>query len=440
MEQRHRVVIVGGGFGGLACARALRNCPVEVVLIDRENHHLFQPLLYQVATGELSPANIAAPLRAILRKQTDCLTLMGEVVGIDPVRRKVLLKGSEVPYETLVLAAGARHSYFGNDHWEQYAPGLKTIQQATQIRARILYAFEAAEAEEFTERRQEWLTFVIVGAGPTGVELAGALSEISRHMLKHDFRRIRPESARILLVEASPRPLAMYPESLSQKALCDLQKLGIEVRTATRVTEIEEGRVRLAHGDHEEWLGTRTVIWAAGVAGSPLGKQLAEATGAELDRVGRLLVQPDLTLPNHPEIFVIGDMAHCLTPEGNPLPGLAPVAMQQGNYVARLIRKRLQPASTAVVPPFRYRDRGSMAVIGRYRAVALVGKRRLSGLSAWLVWLFIHLMEITQFRNRLLVLMQWGWTYFTHDRSARLITGTENLPPERQENGRPADE
>lgn len=430
MEMPHRIVVVGGGFAGLTCVRNFRKSSAEVVLIDRNNYHLFQPLLYQVATGELSPANIASPLRSIVRRQKNCMVLLGEVTGFDPAQRKIHLADGQVPYDTLVVAAGAKHSYFGNDQWEPFAPGLKTIEQATDIRRRVLYAFEAAESEEYSERRSAWLTFVIVGGGPTGVELSGALSEISHHMMKHDFRRIKPEETRIILVEGGQHVLSMYPESLCERARRDLEKLSVEVRTGCMVTSITPTQVTMKCGDQEETIDTRTVIWGAGVAASTLGRKLAEATEAETDRVGRVVVQPDLSLTGYPEIFVIGDLAHCKDEEGRPLPGLAPVAMQQGEYVAKLVDRRIRKKQTETPEPFRYRDRGSMAVIGRYSAIAKVGSWKLSGLIAWLMWLFLHLMEITQFRNRLLVLTQWGWTYMTHDRAARLITGhrTQNDP------------
>lgn len=423
--QRHRVVIVGGGFAGLACARQLRKLPVDVTLIDRHNYHLFQPLLYQVATGELSPANIASPLRAVLRRQKNCLILMGEVIGINLDCQEVVLESSApVAYDTLIIAAGANHSYFGNDHWEKVAPGLKTIEQATEIRRRILYAFEAAELEEDPVKRAEWLTFAIVGSGPTGVELAGALSEIAHHMLTHDFRRINPDDATIYLLEAAPQVLGMYPAELSEWAKKKLQSLAITVKTGAMVTDITDQQVTLKLGDQTETLPTRTVLWAAGVAASPLGKTLSESTGVELDRAGRVQVEADLSIASHPNIFVLGDLAHCKTPEGKPLPGLAPVAMQQGSYVAKLLGKRLRNPQSAPPAPFRYNDRGSMAVIGRYSAIGLVSGKQVKGFTAWFLWIFVHLMYVAQFRNRFLVLIQWGWTFLTHDRAARLITDT----------------
>lgn len=418
-----RVVIVGGGFGGLRAARSLRKANVQVTLVDRRNHHLFQPLLYQVATGDLSPANIASPLRYLLRTQKNCATLLAEVVDFDVVNRRVILADGELPYDYLVLAAGATHSYFGNDQWEQYAPGLKTIEGATEIRSRILRAFEAAERETDAAARAAWLTFVIVGAGPTGTELAGALSEISHHTLKHDFRSIDPSEARVMLVEGSPRPLNVYPEPLANKAAKALRDLYVELRVNTMVTNIGEGFVVLKADGHEERVEARTVIWAAGVAASPLAKKLALATGASTGRAGHVQVNSDLSVNAHPEIMAIGDNTLCMNESGKPLPGLAPVAMQQGDYAgARIMALE---SGKRFDKPFKYNDRGSMAVIGRFSAVALVGKRQLSGLPAWFVWVAIHLMEITQFSNRILVLLQWGSSFLFRSRSARLITHSE---------------
>ncbi len=413
------MVIVGGGFGGLAAARALRRAPVDVTLIDRRNYHLFQPLLYQVATGELSPANIASPLRGILRRQKNCRVLMDEVTAIDVQEKLVHAAGVTLPYDSLIVAAGARHSYFGRDDWEPSAPGLKSIEDATEIRKRILFAFEAAERSDDAEAIKVWLTFVIVGAGPTGVEMAGAISEIAHHTLKRDFRKINPSDAHIILIEAAAHPLGVYPEDLAVKARKSLERLQVVVRTHTKVTNVADGFVEVESGGAAERIATHTVVWAAGVAASPLGRKLAEATGCSLDRAGRVQVALDLSIAGRPNLFVIGDLANFSHQDGKPLPGLAPVAMQQGQYVAKLIQDRLKGRESK---PFHYKDRGSMAVIGRYSAVALVGKRQFSGFRAWLIWVFIHLMQITQFRNRLLVLMQWGWSFFTRDRAARLIT------------------
>jgi NADH dehydrogenase len=419
-------VIVGGGFGGLNVARYLRRAPVRVTLVDQRNFHLFQPLLYQVAAGELSPANIAAPLRSVLERQRNCEVLLGTVHDFDVARRRVLVDdasgGNEIPYDTLVVAAGARHSYFGHPEWEPLAPGLKTVEDATEIRGRVFSAFELAEREAELQRPPAPLNFVIVGGGPTGVELAGAIAEISRYALKHEFRHIDPADAKIVLVEAGERVLAAFPPELSAKAQEMLVALGVTVRTKTMVTAIADDHVLLAVDGQTEWLSTRTVIWAAGVAASPLAKKLAEATGAELDRAGRITVEVDLSLTGHPEIFVIGDMANYMQPDGKPLPGVAPVAIQQGRFVARLIDARLRGKTP---PKFRYRDLGNLATIGRSAAVADFGRVRLSGFVAWVLWLFIHLMNIVNYRNRVLVFLQWGWNYVTHDRSARLITGGE---------------
>ena len=415
-----RVVVVGGGFGGLKTARELRKANLLVTLVDRRNHHLFQPLLYQVATGDLSPANIASPLRHLLRKQKNCTTILAEVVDFDIEAKQVILADGTLPYDYLVLAAGATHSYFGNDHWEPFAPGLKTIEGATEIRSRILVAFENAERETDPIKRAAWLTFVIVGAGPTGTELSGALSEIANYTLKNDFRNINPSDARVMLIEGGPRPLGVYPESLGVKVVAALSKLGVELRTNSMVTEIADGHVIVKANSTEERIDTRTVIWAAGVAASPLAKKLAAATDATNSRAGHILVNPDLSVANHPEIMAIGDITNCLDENGKPLPGLAPVAMQQGEYVAARIVA--MATGRTIDKPFKYRDRGSMAVIGRYQAVAMVGAQQLSGLTAWLVWLVIHLMEITQFSNRVLVIIQWASSFFFRNRSALLIT------------------
>jgi NADH dehydrogenase len=420
-----RVVIIGGGFAGLHVAMGLKRAPVQVTLIDRRNFHLFQPLLYQVATGGLSPANIAAPLRDILTRQRNCQVLMGDVTNIDIAQRRVKITEREIKYDILVVAAGATHSYFGHHEWEQFAPGLKTIEDATEMRRRILTAFEAAESTEILEYRRRLLNFVIVGAGPTGVELAGALAEIARHSLKYDFREIDPSVAHVVLIEAGERVLPAYPPELSTKAEQSLHGLGVIVRTRTAVEEISSDGVLLRTASGTEFLATNTVLWAAGVQASPLAKLLSEATGAPLDRAGRIAVRPDLSIAGHPDVFVIGDMASCMSAEGKPLPGVAPVAIGQGKYIAKLIKARL---SGRTLPDYRYRDLGSLATIGRSAAVADIGKWHFSGFLAWLMWLFIHLMKIVSFRNRLLVLMQWGWSYFSYDRSARLITGVPDSP------------
>jgi NADH:ubiquinone reductase (H+-translocating) len=424
-DKPHHVVILGGGFGGLHAAQSLRRAPVRVTLIDRRNFHLFQPLLYQVAMGELSPSNIAAPLRDVLRKQKNAQVLLAEATGIDAANRQVLLSDGAIPYDTLIVATGATHHYFGHPDWEALAPGLKTIEDATEIRRRVLFAFEAAERETEPGRMRAWLTFVIVGGGPTGVELAGALAEIAHETLSSDFRNINPHDAQILLVEGLGRILGTYPEKLAAKATARLLKLGVSVRTNAFVSDVQRDSVSIRLGDSTEQIATRTVLWAAGVAASPLGKALERATGAPLDKAGRVIVQPDCSVPGYPNIFVIGDLASFSHQTGKPLPGVAQTAMQQGRYVARLIEQRLKGRA---MPPFRYKDIGNMATIGRNSAVADLGWIRFGGFMAWLVWLFIHLMSLVQFHSRVLVLFQWGWKYVTRNRSSRLITGPNPLP------------
>ena len=417
----HRVVIIGGGFGGLYAAKALGgNADADVTLLDRRNFHLFQPLLYQVATGSLSPGEIAAPLRALLRKQENTRVLLGEAVGLDTERKQVILQDSALPYDSLIVATGARNFYFGHNDWESIAPGLKSIEDAAQIRSRLLFAFEAAEREPDPARRQAWLTFVIVGGGPTGVELAGALAEIARDTLRHDFRSVHPEESHILLLDGGSRILSAFPEDLSKSAERQLIRLGVRPRNGMHVTCVDtEGvAVQNANTQAEERIQSRTVIWAAGVAPSAFTEVLANATGAQLDRQQRIIVQPDLTIAGHPEIFVIGDIAH-LEQDGQPLPGVAPVAMQQGPYAARVILDRLHGR---VRKPFRYLNKGNLAVIGRASGVAELGRFHFSRLPAWLLWLFVHIMYLAQFRNRLLVFIRWGFQYLTFDRGARLIT------------------
>jgi NADH:ubiquinone reductase (H+-translocating) len=426
-ESKHRVVIIGGGFGGLYAAQCLKHAPVEATLIDRRNFHLFQPLLYQVATGWLSPANIAATLRATLKRQQNARVLLAEASGIDAGSRRVLLNTGSVGYDTLIVATGSRHHYFGNDHWEALAPSLKTVEDATEIRRRIFSAFEAAERGADKERLKGLLTFVIVGGGPTGVELAGALGEIANDTLKNDFRHIDPTKARILLIEGGERILPTYAPELSHHAEISLRKLGVTVQTHTFVSDIQPAVVTVRRDDGTvETIPSQTVIWAAGVQASSLGKAVAQATGAKLDRSGRILVEPDLSVPGYPEIFVIGDLANYSHQTGSPLPGVAPVAIQQGRYVAGLIRGRL---AGKLRPPFRYRDRGNMAIVGRASAVADLGKLKFSGFLAWLVWLFVHLINLVEFENKVLVLVQWGWYYFSRNRAARLITGDTYTNP-----------
>lgn len=425
MTKRHRVLIIGGGFGGLAAAIGLKNAPVDTTLIDRCNYHLFQPLLYQVATGSLSPANIASPLRNILKRQTNTTVLLAEATGIDTQNRRVTLSDGVLEYDTLVIAAGSSHQYFGHDKWAQFAPGLKSIDDATDMRRRILLAFEAAERERDPEKLRAWLTFVIVGAGPTGAELAGALGEIANDTLKHDFRDIDPSKARIILVEGADRVLPTYPEKLSLAARKMLERLGATVRLGAFVTEVKDHAVTIREGERIEEIPTRTILWAAGVLASPLGRMLSQTAGAPLDKSDRVLVEQDLSIPGHPEILVIGDLANFSHQTGRPLPGVAQPAIQQGHYVAKLIQNRLKGKTTK---PFHYFDKGNLATIGRGAAVADLNWLRLSGWPAWLLWVFIHLLYIVQFQNRLLIALQWGWLYLTYDRSARLITGKNPLP------------
>ena len=429
----HQVVVIGGGFGGLHAARSLRRSAVQVTLVDRRNYHLFQPLLYQIATGALSPANIAAPLRALLRRQANAQVLLGEVVDVDLAERRVVLRDGELKYDTLIVAAGATHSYFGHPEWEPLAPGLKTIEDATSIRRKILLAFETAErlSDPDLIHPQEdiapYLTFVIVGGGPTGVEMAGAIAELAHETLRKEFRSIDPTRARILLVEAADRVLPPFAQTLSASARSALERLKVEVRCGTFVVGIEPGAVVLKCGDQTERIATHTVIWSAGVQASPLAKLLADKTGAALDRGGRVAVLPDLTLAGHSDVVVIGDMAHCPGADGKPLPGLAPVAMQQGRYAARLIESRLNASAPTrrELPAFHYHDMGTMATIGTMKAVCDLFGWKYSGILAWLTWLFVHLMQIVQFENRVLVLIQWAGHYITRNRSARLITGND---------------
>jgi NADH dehydrogenase len=426
MTAKHRVVIVGGGFGGVYAAQALKRADVEITLIDRRNFHLFQPLLYQVATGGLSPANIAAPLRAILRHQKNVTSLQGEVVDFDLGKRKVLLADAQaIEYDTLIVGTGSRHHYFGHPEWEEHAPGLKTIEDATRIRHHVLEAFEFAERSDDPAVIEALLTFVVVGGGPTGVELAGAIGELAHHTLRGEFRRIQPSKTRILLLEAADRILTSYPPHLSAKATQSLHTLGVTVRTGTAVVDVQGKHVTVKVGDRVEVIPTHTVLWGAGVQGSPLAGLLAQKSGAQTDRAGRIMIGPDLTLPGYPEVFAIGDMTCFLHQNAKPLPGVAQVAMQMGKYTADLIKRRLRNSSHPGA--FRYRDLGSMATIGRARAVADLGWMTLAGYPAWLAWLFIHLIYLVVFENRVLVLIQWSYNYFTRARAARLITGSEKM-------------
>ncbi len=422
---RRRVVIVGGGFGGLYAARSLKHADADVTLIDRRNFHLFQPLLYQVATGALSPGEIASPLRYVLNGQKNTRVLLGEVVGLDPGSREVLLEdGSRVPYDTVIFATGSTHSYFGHPEWEGLAPGLKTVEDATEIRARLLLAFERAEKDTDPAARRAQLTFVIVGAGPTGVELAGAIGEIARDTLRKDFRSIDPADANIFLIEGADRVLPTYTPKLSAAAEQALIRLGVRTRSSATVTGIDADGVTVKLQDGETRIAAKTVLWAAGVQASPLGAVLAKRTGARLDRAGRVPVEPDLSIAGHPEILIVGDLAAFLQ-DGKQVPGVAPTAMQQGRYAARLIGARLRNEKTK---PFRYLNKGSLATIGRNSAVADIGPFQFSGILAWMAWLFIHLLYIVEFENRLLIAVQWAYDYFTHNRGARLITGGGGRP------------
>ena len=412
-----RVVIVGGGFGGLNAARGLRRKPVQIIIVDRKNHHTFQPLLYQVATAGLFSGEIAAPIRSIFRGDANVISLLEDVRDFDLAHRIVKTREQDISYDYLVVAAGATHAYFGHDDWEQYAPGLKTIEDALEIRRRILLAFELAERQSVAGEATEPLNFVVVGGGPTGVELAGTLAEITRHVLSHEFRSIDPKRARILLLEGGPRVLPAYAEDLSRSAEEQLHRLGVEVHTNTMVTQVEPGAVRYG----QTRMIAPVILWAAGVAASPLGKKL----GVPCDRAGRVEVHKDLSIPGYPKVFVIGDLASLQDENGKPLPGVAPVAMQEGSYVAKTIARDLagQPRED-----FKYWDKGSLATIGRAAAVAQFGKLHISGFVAWLAWLFVHIFFLIGFRNRILVFIQWAWSYVTYERGARLITGSSELP------------
>jgi NADH dehydrogenase len=428
---------LGGGFGGLYAARALKRAPVDVTLIDRRNFHLFQPLLYQVATGSLSPGEISAPLRGILSEQKNTRVLLGEAADIDPKARRLTLQdGATFDYDSLIVATGSKSSYYGHDQWQASAPSLKSIEEATAIRHKILYAFEAAEREPDQDARRVWLTFVIVGGGATGVEVAGAVGEIARHTLRHDFRCIRPEESQILLIDGGPRLLTAYPEDLSVAAEKSLINLGVRVQTDVKVTGVDANGVTIERANGKtDRIPTRTVVWAGGVTASDFGRTLAKQTGARVDKMGRIAVNPDLTIPNWPEIYVVGDMAEIQGPDGKPLPGVAQVAMQGGGYAARAIVKRLEGGKD--IAPFHYFDKGDLAVIGRGHAVARIFGLRLSGWIAWLVWVFIHLMYLVQFQSRLVVFIQWGFQYLTWSRGARLITGSAPADPARPAQERP---
>ena len=425
-NETHRVVVVGGGFGGLNVVRALRGAPVRVTLVDRQNFHLFQPLAYQVATGSLAAPEIAAPLRAVLRRQENVQVLLAEVTDVDVERREVTIerraglpRRGTLAYDTLVVAGGSHYSYFGHDEWQPYAPELKSLEGALDIRSRILSAFEAAELEEDEEARRGWLTFVVVGAGPTGVEMAGQIAELAHDSLRRDFRRTDTTAARVLLVEAADRVLPAFPSTLSAKAARALEHLGATPLVGHTVVDVEPDSVVIRRsGGDEERVETHTVVWAAGVTASDLAGTLARAAGVDTDRAGRIPVEPNLTLPGHSEVFAIGDMARALDRSGEPLPGLAPVAIQQGRYVAQVIRDRLEGRPA---PPFRYRDKGNLATIGRSSAVADLNGVRVSGFVAWMLWLVVHLFYLIGFQNRVLVVLRWTFSFLTHGRGARVI-------------------
>jgi NADH:ubiquinone reductase (H+-translocating) len=420
-QQRHRVVIVGGGFGGLYAAKKLGGLPVDVTVIDKRNFHLFQPLLYQVATGTLSPADISSPLRSVLGKHQNVRVLMDMAQTIDVENKTVVLSEQEIPYDTLIVATGVSHHYFGNDHWQTVAPGLKTIEDAVEIRRRIFSAFEAAERETDPVKRQALLTFVVVGAGPTGVELAGAIADAAYKVMKEEFRTINTSETKILLLEGLDRVLPPFKPELSGKAQEGLERLGVTVKTKARVTNITAEGVTYLDGEETIEVPSHTVLWAAGVKASPMGALLAEKTGAELDRVGRVIVNNDLSIPNYPNIFVVGDLAHFAHQGENPLPGVGAVAMQEGEYLADAIAKRV---SGATVEPFRYVDMGSMAVIGQHEAVVDMGFLKFSGFFAWLAWLIVHIYFLIDSDRKLTVTIQWIWNYFAGERGSRLITDT----------------
>ena len=422
-KQRPHVVIIGAGFSGLSAARALAKSPVDITLIDKHNYHLFQPLLYQVATAALSPAQIAQPIRSIIRKQKNCFTELGEVTGIDTARNIVLSHASEIPYDYLIVATGATHDYFGHTNWTKIAPGLKSIDDATHIRRRILQAFEHAETCEDADLRRALITFIVVGAGPTGVEMAGAIAELARHTLKGEFRRIDPASARIILAEAGPRVLSTFPEKLSQEAQKDLEQIGVEVKTGHAVSSCEPHEVIIG----DEVIPCRTIIWAAGVKASPAALWLK----AETDKAGRAIVEPDYSLSSHPNVFVIGDTASLTDAAGNLVPGLAPAAVQAGKYVADVIHKRVINETTPA--PFKYFDAGTMATIGRGKAIALIHGHAFGGFIAWWTWGLIHIMPLIGFRNRIIVGLDWLWSYFTSARGARLITAYKKEPTDKSD-------
>jgi NADH:ubiquinone reductase (H+-translocating) len=419
---QHHVVIIGGGFGGLYAAKALGKTDARITLVDKRNFHLFQPLLYQIAVGGLSPGDIASPLRAVVSKYKNIAVIKAEVIDINPEQRKITFRDGKLNYDSLIVATGSTYNYFGHDDWAEIAPGIKTIENTLDIRHRIFLAFEAAEREYDIAQQKSWMRFVIVGAGPTGVELAGAIGELAQSTLRNDFRHIDTSGSEIILLEGTDRILPTYPGELSIKAQESLERLGITVNKNAMVTGIKKGFVTFSRDGKEETIRAKTILWAAGVKASPLGKVIAEHTGARLDCAGRVIVEPDLSIPGFHNIFVIGDLANFSHQDGIPLPGVAPVAMQEGLYVARLLESRLREKN---IPPFRYKNKGSLAVIGRNAAVADFGKFRFSGFFAWLIWVFIHIGYLIEFDNKVLVLVQWAWNYFTRKRGARLITGED---------------
>jgi len=424
-EELHHIVILGGGFGGLYAAKMLSGRKVKVTVVDKRNFHLFQPLLYQVAAGWLSPGDIASPLRVVLTDYKDTYVLKAEVTDIVPSEKKVVFRDGELNYDTLILATGSYHHYFGHDDWAQIAPGLKTVEDALEMRRKILLSFEAAERETDPAKQQEWMTFLIIGAGPTGVELAGTIGELTRTTLKDDFRNINTEDAKIILVEGLNQVLPTYPKKLADKAEKFLKKLGVTIRVNTMVTDIKGNNAIISRNGDSETIHSRTILWTAGVKASSLGKALAKNSGVELDRTGRVIVNPDLSVPGLKDVFVIGDLAHFSTDGGDPLPGVAPVAMQEGKYVAKLILNKLNGKETK---PFEYKEKGNLAVIGTNSAVADLGKLKFAGFFAWLVWAFVHIRYLIEFDSKVVVLFRWAWNYFTRKRGVRLITGEDPFP------------
>jgi NADH:ubiquinone reductase (H+-translocating) len=424
-QHPHHVVIIGGGFGGLYAAKTLAKAPVKVTLIDKRNFHLFQPLLYQVATGGLSPNNISSPLRSLLKHHKNIEVLMSEVIQIDAQKQTVKMHYREISYDSLIVATGATHQYFNNNKWADKAPGLKTVEDALEIRRRILIAFEAAEKEVNPERRKAWLTFVMVGGGAAGVELAGAIAELAHNTLKEDFRNINPSETKVVLIQSPDRLLPTYAPELSDKAKASLENLGVNVWTGTRVIDIENNLISVRKGEDIEQIQTRNVFWTAGMKGSGLAKVLATSAGAELDKTGRVVVTPNFNVGEYENIYAIGDLVNYSNRDGKPLPGVAPAAMQQGQYVARLIESQIKGKS---IPPFQYFDWGSMATIGKHAAVADFGFLKLSGFIAWIFWMFIHVFYLLEFDNKVIVTIQWAWNYFTSHRGARLITAPGEQP------------